>query len=310
MNPALLLGAAIVAAGGTAIAVGVTDNRVPAEADVEAYLRSLDDDPWATADEFEQLLTTPFLQRVLRPMGTSVVSVLSRVLPSNYRDSVRRQLAYAGLSGTWRPEEVITAQMLLAGLGLILGLVLSATGIAHDNIAVALTIGMPVMGALYPRAVLSRKAEERQNSMRDDLPDTIDLLAISVEAGLGFEGAVAVVCEQFRSPIAQEFARMLQEMNLGLTRREALQNLRRRTDVPELSNFVVAMTQADALGMPVGQVLRTQAAEMRTKRQQRAREKAGKLPVKIIFPLMFCIFPAIFVVVLGPAATNVSHMFG
>src|SRR5579885_530055 len=171
MNPALLLGAAVVAAGGSAIAVGVTDNRVPADADVEAYLKSLDSDQWDVADEYEQLLTAPFLQRVLRPMGSSVVKLLARVLPSNYRDSVRRQLAYAGMASTWRPEEVITAQILLAGLGLLLGLVMSAAGIVHDNVAVALIIGVPVMGALYPREIVSRKAEERQESMRDDLPD-------------------------------------------------------------------------------------------------------------------------------------------
>jgi tight adherence protein C len=141
------------------------------------------------------------------------------------------------------------------------------------------------------------------------MPDTLDLLAISVEAGVGFEGALAVVCENFDSPLADEFSRTLREMELGLSRREALQNMKRRTEVPELSNFVLALTQADALGMPIGRVLKVQADEMRTRRQQWAREKAAKLPVKILFPLILFIFPAIFVVVLGPAAAEIGKAF-
>ena len=119
-----------------------------------------------------------------------------------------------------------------------------------------------------------------------------------------------VVCDNFTSPLADEFARTLREMELGLPRREALQNLKKRTEVPELSNFVLTLTQADALGMPVGRVLKTSAGEMRSKRRQWAREKAAKLPVKILFPLVLFIFPAIFVVLLGPAASDIGGAFG
>jgi len=142
-----------------------------------------------------------------------------------------------------------------------------------------------------------------------DLPDTLDLLAISVEAGMGFEGALEVVCQNFTSPLADEFSRTLREMELGLPRRDAFQNLKRRTEVPELSNFVLALLQADALGIPIGRVLKTQAAEMRNKRRQWAREKAGKLPVKIMFPLVCFIFPAILVIVLGPAGSSIGKAF-
>ena len=141
------------------------------------------------------------------------------------------------------------------------------------------------------------------------MPDILDLLAISVEAGVGFEGALEVVCENFDSPLAMEFSRTLKEMELGLSRKEALQNLKRRTDVPELSNFILAITQADALGMPLGRVLHTQAGELRKKRRQWAREKAGKLPVKIMFPLVLFIFPAILVVILGPSFSSVMNGF-
>jgi tight adherence protein C len=153
---------------------------------------------------------------------------------------------------------------------------------------------------------LRRKQDERQGSIKRDLPDVLDLLAISVEAGVGFEGAVEVVTRHFDSPLAIEFNRMLQEMELGLPRREALQNLKRRTEVPELSNFVLILVQADALGMPIGRVLRTQAVEMRLKRRAWAREKAARLPVKILLPLTIFILPALFVVILGPAAMSIA----
>src|SRR5581483_1406310 len=167
-------------------------------------------------------------------------------------------------------------------------------------------VGLPVLGAFYPNARLSTAMKQRQEQLLKDLPDTLDLLAISVEAGVGFEGALGVVCDHFDSPLAEEFSRTLKEMELGLPRRDALQNLKKRTEVPELSNFVLALLQADAPGIPIGRVLKTQAAEMRNKRRQWAREKAGKLPVKIMFPLVCFIFPAVLVIVLGPAGSSIG----
>ncbi len=123
---------------------------------------------------------------------------------------------------------------------------------------------------------------------------------------MGFEGAISIVCQHFNSPLAEEFARTLHEMELGLPRRDAFHNLKRRTDVPELSNLVLALLQADALGIPIGRVLKTQAGEMRMKRRQWAREKAAKLPVKMLFPLILFVFPAIMIVILGPAASGIA----
>jgi tight adherence protein C len=164
---------------------------------------------------------------------------------------------------------------------------------------------MTFVGTAAPLAWVRRHRDARVSAIKNDLPDVLDLLAISVEAGAGFEYAVDVATRHFDSPLARELARALREMELGLTRKEAMQNLKRRTEVPELSNFVLTLIQADALGMPIGRVLHTQAAEMRTKRRQWAREKAGKLPVKIMFPLVLFIFPALLVVVLGPAASSI-----
>jgi tight adherence protein C len=298
--------------GGAAVALVGLSQMGAEEADLTdpgEYLRSLDLDD-EVPDEFQRLLAQPFLSRVVRPIASSVLSLLSSVLPGNYREHVHLQLIYAGLAGQFRAEEIITLRVLGGVVGAVLSLVNLATGTISGGLGLLLFVLLPVVGSQLPKSWLDRKVEARRDAILRDLPDTLDLLAISVEAGVGFEGALGVVCDNFTSPLADEFARTLREMELGLPRREALQNLKKRTEVPELSNFVLTLTQADALGMPVGRVLKTSAEEMRTKRQQWAREKAAKLPVKILFPLVLFIFPAIFVVLLGPAASDIGAAFG
>jgi tight adherence protein C len=277
--------------------------------DPEEYLRSLDQD-LEDADEFQLLLAQPFLSRVVRPIAGGILSLLGGVLPRNYRERVHTDLIHAGVAHQFRAEEIISLQVLGGILGFLLGAWIVGGGIIGGGTGILVLALLPVAGAYAPKSWLDRKVQDRKDSIRRDLPDTLDLLAISVEAGMGFEGALGVVCDNFTSPLADEFARTLREMELGLPRREALQNLRKRTEVPELSNFVLTLTQADALGMPVGRVLKTSAGEMRSKRQQWAREKAAKLPVKILFPLILFIFPAIFVVLLGPAASDIGGAFG
>ena len=277
--------------------------------DPEAYLRSLEQD-LEDADEFQLLLAQPFLSRVVRPIAGGILSLLGGVLPRNYRERIHTNLVHAGVAHQFRAEEIISLQVLGGIIGFLLGAWIVGGGVIGGGTGIFVLVLLPVMGVYAPKSWLDRKVQERKDSIRRDLPDTLDLLAISVEAGMGFEGALGVVCENFDSPLADEFARTLREMELGLPRREALQNLRKRTEVPELSNFVLTLTQADALGMPVGRVLKTSAQEMRSKRQQWAREKAAKLPVKILFPLVLFIFPAIFVVLLGPAASDIGQAFG
>lgn len=298
--------------GGAAVAlVGLAqrDRDRLEPADAGAYLRSLAQHEEQT-DEFELLLAQPFLSRVVRPIAGSVLRMLGSVLPSNHRQQVHQQLIQAGLSWQFRPEEIITLRVLGGVGGLLLGILLVGSGTVGGGVGLLLVVLLPVVGAQAPRSWLDRKVSARSEAILRDLPDTLDLMAISVEAGLGFEGALGIVCDNFSSPLADEFARTLREMELGLPRREALQNLKKRTEVPELSNFVLTLTQADALGMPVGRVLKTSADEMRTKRQQWAREKAAKLPVKILFPLVLFIFPVIFVVLLGPAVSDIGAAFG
>jgi tight adherence protein C len=303
----------IVLVGGALIALlGLSQldrQRLASIDDPSDYLRSLDLDE-EEVDEFERILAQPFLSRVVRPIAGSILSMLGSLLPGNFREQVHTQLVHAGLQGQFRAEEIISLRVLGGVLGLILGILNLGAGAVGGGTGLLLLVVLPIMGAQLPKSWLDRKVVERREAIRRDLPDTLDLMAISVEAGVGFEGALGVVCENFDSPLANEFARTLREMELGLPRREALQNLKKRTEVPELSNFVLTLTQADALGMPVGRVLKTAADEMRTKRQQWAREKAAKLPVKILFPLVLFIFPAIFVVLLGPAASDIGGAFG
>lgn len=293
--------------GAAFIYLGVRTPEEVDESDPGNYLRSLDE-PEPEGDEFDLLLQEPFIRRVLRPMAARMQGLVSGALPGNYRDNVHEQLVYAGLTGKYRAEEVITGQILLAGVGFVLALLLVLTGSVTGGVAILALLLLPVLGAQLPRTALRRAVEERQNAIRRDLPDTLDLLAISVEAGVGFEGALGVVTDNFDSPLSEEFSRTLREMELGLPRRQALENLKRRTEVPELSNFILTLTQADALGMPIGRVLKTQAGEMRLKRRAWARERAAKLPVKILFPLM-PILLATFIVILGPAGASIGSAF-
>lgn len=298
------------ALGGTCVILGLrSSERAPEAEDPGSYLQSLDADIDET-DEFRLLLSQSFLSRVIRPIAGSMLDVFGSVLPHNYRERVHTQLVHAGMAGQFRAEEIISLRILGGIVGFIVGVLLVGAGTVGGGMGLLLLVLLPVLGSQLPKSWLDRKVEDRRDAIRRDLPDTLDLMAISVEAGVGFEGALKVVCDNFSSPLAAEFARTLQEMELGLSRREALQNLRGRTEVPELSNFVLTLTQADALGMPVGRVLKTAATEMRSKRQQWAREKAAKLPVKILFPLVLFIFPAIFVVLLGPAASDIGGAFG
>jgi tight adherence protein C len=292
---------------GAALAViGLSRAQKPA-LDFGQYFHDLDADGRLEADEYQQKLAMPFLIRVVRPISGRALGSITRLTPRNYLETTHRKLLHAGLTGTMRAEEFVVAQ--LAGTALLTVGALLYTVLARPSprIGVLILILAPTIGLLLPASWLSRRVEARAQAIRKDLPDTLDLLAISVEAGMGFEGALDIVSQHFHSPLAEEFARTLREMELGLPRSDAFHNLKRRTEVPELSNFILALLQADALGIPIGRVLKTQATEMRNKRRMWAREKAAKLPVKMLFPLVIFIFPTILVVVLAPAARGIMQ---
>lgn len=307
MTLPVLLAVGLALGGIAAVAVGVSQRRLAS--DPTAYLAGLDDDTFdeSDADTFARRMRLPFLARVMRPLGTGVLGRVTRLTPRNHVLKVHRQLLQSGLSASIKAEEFVTGQVVATALGLIAAMVSLSFLTLSTGKAVLVMVLLPGIGALLPSTWLARKVTERKDAILNELPDVVDLLAISVEAGVGFEGALEIVCQHFDSPLAQELSRTLKEMELGLPRREALQNLKRRTEVPDLSNFVLALTQADSLGMPIGRILHTQAGEMRNKRRARAREKAARLPVKILFPLVVFIFPAVLVVILGPAMHSVAE---
>jgi tight adherence protein C len=169
--------------------------------------------------------------------------------------------------------------------------------------------GITLAGFFAPSMYLYQKAYDRANRMQRELPDAIDLLTISVESGLGFDAALQQVAHNTEGPLAEEFSRVLREMQIGSSRGESLRALAERTSLSELRSFVSAMVQADAFGIPIANVLRVQSSEMRVKRRQRAEEKAQQVPVKMTIPLIFCILPALFLVVMGPAAIHIMDSF-
>ena len=309
MTSLSLLAISLTTLGAAVAAVGVARARRPAF-NVAEYFHDLDVEAGRPPDEFEATLAQPFWVRVVKPFSGKALKSVTRLTPGEYLERTQRKLLLSGLTGTMRAEEFVIAQGAATALLTVAALTYLVVSHPAPRIGIMMLVLAPVIGWCLPASWLSRKVTERQGAILKDLPDTLDLLAISVEAGMGFEGALEIVCQHFNSPLSEEFSRTLHEMELGLPRRDAFQNLKRRTQVPELSNFVLALLQADALGIPIGRVLKTQASEMRNKRRQWAREKAAKLPVKILFPLVAFIFPSIFVVLLGPAASDIRGAFG
>jgi tight adherence protein C len=244
----------------------------------------------------------PFMDRVLAPAFGRLVALARRISPNGFTAQIGKRLDLAGNPGRWTPERVLGYK----GLGLIVGTWLGFIyGSKMPGLLVfVMTGGLAAAGFFLPDVLIYNVGVKRQDAIGKSMADAIDLLTISVEAGLGFDAALAQVARNTDGPLAGEFFRVLQEMQIGKTRSEALRGLTDRTSVPELSGFVGAIVQADAFGIPIANVLRTQAKEMRIKRRQRAEETAMKIPVKILFPLLFFIFPALFVVIIGPGVIN------
>lgn len=255
--------------------------------------------------EMRQELQLPFAQRVLFPAVGRFSNLGRRLSPRGQGDRIRRRLDLAGNPPRWDVDRVFAFKVLGLAFGALLGILLSVAFGASLLVGIGFTLILAALGLLAPNIVLLQISQTRQQQIQKDLPDALDLLSISVEAGLGFDAALAQVARNTTGPLAEEFFRVLQEMQIGTGRTGAMRALGERTTVPELRGFVTAMVQADAFGVPIANVLRVQANEMRIKRSQRAEEAAQKVPVKILFPLIFCILPALFIVVIGPAAITI-----
>jgi tight adherence protein C len=253
-------------------------------------------------------LDKPFNERVTNPFIDWLTRLGRRFTPADQTARMRRKLDLAGNPPGWDTDRILAFKVLGLFVGGAVGLVLPLL-LGNVLWAIVFGVGLAVLGFYLPNLVLYQTAYNRSEQIRRELPDALDLLVISVESGLGFDAALSQVARNTTGPLADEFFRVLQEMQLGTGRPDAMRALVDRTDVADLRGFVTSMIQADTFGIPVAQVLRVQAREMRVRRTQRIEEAAQKVPVKILFPLIFCILPALFIVILGPAVITIIESF-
>jgi tight adherence protein C len=297
----LLIGG--VAALGLAVVLAVlTISARPVEGSVARALATIDSHYTQHGPVEVEPKRDPF---VALPGWLRVLAV--RLSPAGIATTLQRRLDLAGNPSRWTPDRILAAKglglFILGGLGGLYGL--RTIGLLIAGAAVAATAGF-----FLPDILLYNAGVKRQEKIQKALPDALDLLTVCVEAGLGFDAALAQVARNTTTPLAAEFSRVLQEMQIGKSRSQALRAMTDRTTVPELRSFVSALVQAGELGITIADVLREQAKEMRLRRRQRAEEKAQKVPVKILFPLVFCLFPSLFIVIIGPGGISIAQVFG
>jgi tight adherence protein C len=304
----LLAGAAVV------LVVYALMSQANEKAVVRSSLRQLEG--YEVENVRDQELLIPLRERALLPVAGALTKFGRRFTPVGYTDNVRKKFIYAGEGSADAVDKFLATRVICISLIPVVWLLFFVfNGVLPDALRVGGTNRLIIVALLsavlwlLPDSRLSRRVEERQKDLRLKLPDVLDLLTISVEAGLGFDQALDRTIAAVPGPLSDEFARMLGETRAGATRADAMRALEQRTNVPELRSFVLAILQADTFGVSIGRVLRAQADEMRIKRRQLAQERAQKAPVKMLIPMVFCIFPALFVIVLGPAIINIREAF-
>ena len=298
----------ILAVTGAAAALGLLLYGVLTEAEekatIRASLRQLG--TYEVENVRDTELLTPFRERALAPVLGRITDLGRRLTPV---ESARRKLILSGRASPDALDRFLAMRVLFLALIPVWFVLVFFVAPLSGTAAFAVFGLLAATSFLGPEAILNRRVAERQYKIRVKLPDILDLLTISVEAGLGFEQALDRTVASVPGPLSEEFVRMLGETRAGATRAEAMRALDERTDVPEVRSFVLAILQADTFGVSIGRVLRAQADEMRVKRRQLAQEQAQKAPVKMLIPMVFCIFPALFVVVIGPAVINIYNQF-
>ena len=304
----LLIGALLLAA-----AIGLVVYVVLTQADDKAMVRnSLRQlEGYEVENVRDQELLVPFAERALAPVMGGLTKLGRRFTPTGYVDNIRRKFVWAGVGNADGVDRFLAIRVLTAALvipAFFLFFVINIFGL--DGMLRLVVTALVVLALILgPDAWLNRKVEERHIDLQEKLPDVLDLLTISVEAGLGFEQALDRTIAAVPGALSDEFARMLGEVRAGASRSDAMRAMEQRTNVPEVRSFVLAILQADTFGVSIGRVLRAQSEEMRIKRRQLAQEKAQKAPVKMLIPMVFCVFPALFVVVIGPAIINITENF-
>lgn len=250
-----------------------------------------------------------FSDRVMEPFLSRLARLARRITPAGMRESAARKLLLAGMAESFPAEVFVLLRLVAVVLGAVAGKFMGTGGDPHV-LGVFWVPMLAFIGYLIPTIWLDGKVTARQGRMRRDLADAIDLLTISVEAGLAFDAALLQVRRSMQGPLSEEIGRMLHEVQLGMRRVDAFRQLADRTSVEELRGFVLAMVQADVFGVSIANVLRAQSQELRTKRRQRAEEQAMKTPVKLLFPMIACILPALLVVIVGPGIIRIAHALG
>jgi len=259
--------------------------------------------------EMTSEIDAPFSDRVLLPLLARAQGLGRRFTPADANDRIHEKLELAGNPRGWTADRVSAGKVVGFFGALLVSLVLTLLMGLSFIPTLVVVVAVSVVGYMAPNLYLYQQAYNRAEELQRALPDAIDLLTISVESGLGFDAAVAQVARNTDGPLAEEFSRMLQEMQIGRGRTDALRSMAERTDLPDLRSFVSAMVQADSFGIPIAQVLRVQSSEIRVKKRQWAEEMAQKVPVKILIPLIFCILPCLFIAVLGPAGIQIMDSF-
>jgi tight adherence protein C len=256
-----------------------------------------------------QLVDGSFSERALVPMKTGLARVVLRLMPRANVQTVSAKLLNAGLSRTLSPTSFLALKAIL-GLGCFVGaqVLMPILGVLVSK-SLMLAIVLALVGFMLPDVFVTFKTRSRKEVLRAELPDALDLLAVSVEAGMGFDGAISKLTEHMDGPLAEEFSLTLGEMRIGESRSNALTKMMHRVATPELAAFVRAIIQADQLGISLGRILKVQASDSRMRRQLAAEERAMKAPIKMLFPTVLFIFPAMFIVILGPAFLNLSDLF-
>lgn len=256
----------------------------------------------------ETILSQPFNDRIIKPLYQKVVGLIGKVTPYQVNHSLQKIIAYAGEPNNITVNRFIAIQIMLAIIIPATTYILYNT--FGNNKNKILLILLSIVGFIIPIYILRIKAKDRQMKIQKSLPDMLDLLFVSVEAGLGFDMALKRTTEKMPGPLSEEFNRALDEINKGRKRENALRAVAHRTGVNDLSTFISAVIQSEQLGSNIANMLRIQSSSMRQKRRQRAEELAMKVPIKMLFPLVFFMLPALFIVILGPAVIRIVSIFG
>ncbi len=304
MSVILWVGPAVVGVGLGAVAIGVVGRSVARRSSTMALHTIVGD----RLDTREAELAAPLAERILGPAWERLSGVGRAITPGTMVARLRRNTSLAGLGKLGIEGVLALKAAAAAAMAVAVPVAVGLLGAKVGGIFLWGLLGA-VFGFFAPDIFIAKKGKQRQEEIQKALPETLDLLAIAVGAGMGLEGAIDLVIQRLPGALGDEFHRLLQELNLGVSRREAFAALRERTEVDELSTFALILSQADALGTPLSVVLKSQAAEMRMLRRQRARERGAKTPVALLFPLLLGIFPALMLIVIGPAIISVIHAF-